>query len=180
MVIGCGGGDAVRAELRTALSQAARLIVDADALNAIAGDAQLQQLLTARGRRTDRPTVMTPHPLEAARLLACATAQVQSDRLLAARELALRFGCVVVLKGSGTVVAGPQELPVINPTGNALLATGGTGDVLAGMMGARLAAGESAWQSANSAVYLHGQRADRWPEGRPFSASQLARGSSGG
>lgn len=174
VVIGCGGGDPVRAVLPVALSGADRLVVDADALNAIAADTSLQQMLTARSRRASLQTVMTPHPLEAARLLGCTTAQVQSDRLVAAQELASRFGCVVALKGSGTVVAGPQTVPVINPTGNARLATGGTGDVLAGMVGAHLAAGENAWQSATRAVFLHGRRADHWPEGQAFSASALA------
>jgi NAD(P)H-hydrate repair Nnr-like enzyme with NAD(P)H-hydrate dehydratase domain len=79
--------------------------------------------------------VLTPHPLEAARLLGTDTADVQSDRLRAAQELARRFACVVVLKGSGTVIAAPDQTPRINGTGNAALATAGTGDVLAGWLG---------------------------------------------
>lgn len=176
VVIGCGGGDAVQGMLPAALSQAPQLVVDADALNAIARDTQLQQLLAARERRSEQQTVITPHPLEAARLLGCTTAQIQADRLQAAQRLADRFGCTVVLKGSGTIVAAADVPPVINPTGNSRLATGGTGDVLAGMVGARLAAGESAWKSATSAVFVHGKTADQWPADQPFSAGALVVG----
>jgi hydroxyethylthiazole kinase-like uncharacterized protein yjeF len=171
---GCGGGDAIRAVLPTAISRSRALVLDADALNAVAADTHLQSLLAARGARAGRGTVMTPHPLEAARLLGCDTAAVQADRLAAARALVRRFGSVVVLKGSGTVVAQPRGLPAINPTGNARLATGGTGDVLAGMIAARLAAGAAAFDAARDAVYLHGLAADRWPADRALTAGALA------
>ena len=171
---GCGGGDAIRAVLPKALASAQTLVLDADALNAIAGDTQLQSQLQSRAKR-NRPTVLTPHPLEAARLLGSTTAQVQQDRLQAATELAQRFHCVVVLKGSGTVIAAPGEAPMINPTGNARLATAGTGDVLAGMIAARLAGGDTAVQAAAGAVYAHGLAADRWRPHRTLTASALAR-----
>ncbi len=135
---GCGGGDAVRAVLPKVLSAAPRLVLDADALNAIAADTQLQTQLAARHHR-GYATVLTPHPLEAARLAGTSTQEVQADRLAAARQLAQRFQCVVVLKGSGTVIAAPGQASAINSSGNALLATAGTGDVLAGMLGARMA-----------------------------------------
>jgi ADP-dependent NAD(P)H-hydrate dehydratase / NAD(P)H-hydrate epimerase len=77
-------------------------------------------------------TVLTPHPLEAARLLGSDTAAIQAGRLGAAQAIADRFGTTVVLKGSGTVIAAPATTPAINSTGSAALATGGTGDVLAG------------------------------------------------
>jgi ADP-dependent NAD(P)H-hydrate dehydratase / NAD(P)H-hydrate epimerase len=102
---------------------------------------------------------------------------VQADRLAAARQLAETFGCVVVLKGSGTVIAAPGEIPAVNPTGNARLATAGTGDVLAGMVGALLAAGHRAFDAACSAVFRHGQLADEWPAshlGQALTASLLA------
>ncbi len=172
---GCGGGDAVRAVLPRVLSTAHALVLDADALNAIAADSQLQHLLQARARRQDRATVLTPHPLEASRLLGSSTAAVQSDRLGAARALADQFGCVAVLKGSGSVIAAPDAAPVINPTGNALLATAGTGDVLAGMVAAQLAGGLVPFDAACAAVYSHGLAADRWPAGQALSASQLSR-----
>ncbi len=171
---GCGGGDAVRAVLPRVMSTANSLVLDADALNAIAGDTQLQSLLVARGRR-GRHTVLTPHPLEAARLLGCGAAQVQEDRLVAGIELAKRFNCVIVLKGSGTVIAAPGETPLINPTGNARLATAGTGDVLAGMIAARLAGGEAAVKAAATAVHAHGLAADGWSEGRSLTAGALTR-----
>ena len=138
VVCGCGGGIAVVRVLPDVLHRAHQLVLDADALNAIASDGQLEDLLVARGLRA-QVTVLTPHPLEAARLLRCTTADVQADRMAAAVQLAERFRCVVVLKGSGTVIAGPGLVPGINPTGNARLATAGTGDVLAGMLGAYLA-----------------------------------------
>ena len=103
-------------------------------------------------------TVLTPHPLEAARLLGMSTAQVQTDRLAAAQTLADRFGCVVILKGAGSVIAAPGVTPHINASGNAKLATAGTGDVLAGMVGAFFAASSDAFQSACTATARHGQR----------------------
>jgi NAD(P)H-hydrate repair Nnr-like enzyme with NAD(P)H-hydrate dehydratase domain len=119
--------------------------------------------------------VLTPHPLEAARLLGCTAAEVQHDRLAAAQQLAQRFDCSVALKGSGSVIAAPGQTPVINPTGNARLATAGTGDVLAGMIGAGLATGVPAFQAACEAVYRHGLMADDWPRQPPLTASALSR-----
>ena len=174
VVCGCGGGDAIAQPLARVLAESGSLVLDADALNAIAKQPPLQALLSARAIHMAR-TVMTPHPLEAARLLNCTAAVVQGDRLTAAQTLAERFGCVVVLKGSGTVVATPQQTPFINPTGNAALATAGTGDVLAGMVGAGLAAGQSALQAACDAVYRHGLLADAWPASRALTAGALSR-----
>lgn len=174
VVCGCGGGQAVARVLPEAIAQSARLVLDADALNLIAADPALPALVVARGGR-GQPTVLTPHPLEAARLLGLGTAEVQADRLGAAQRLAERFGCVAVLKGSGTVVAAPGRVPTINPTGNARLATAGTGDVLAGLIGARLAAGADALQAACAAVYAHGLAADRWSSAEALTAGALAR-----
>lgn len=171
---GCGGGDAVRHALPRWISRAASLVLDADALNAIAVDTSLQAQLKARGLRAPQSTVLTPHPLEAARLLACTASQVQADRLGAACGLAERLQAVVVLKGSGTVIAAPGSTPWINPTGNARLATAGTGDVLAGLVAARLANGLTALEAALSAVCAHGACADGWPEGEALSAAALA------
>lgn len=83
--------------------------------------------------------MLTPHPLEAARLLQSDAKAVQADRIAAARQLSARYAAVVVLKGSGTVIASPDGRVAVNPTGNAGLATGGTGDVLGGLIGALLA-----------------------------------------
>lgn len=174
VVCGCGGGEAIATVLREVIVHSARLVLDADALNAIARDAALHALVVARGQH-GQPTVLTPHPLEAARLLGLTTAEVQADRLDAAQQLAAQFNCVAVLKGSGTVVSGADRVPAINPTGNGLLATAGTGDVLAGMVGARLAAGACALRAASEAVYAHGLAADHWPAGQALTASALAR-----
>jgi hydroxyethylthiazole kinase-like uncharacterized protein yjeF len=173
VVCGCGGGSAIAATLPRMLQQAARLVLDADALNALAADEVLKALL--RQRQRDHQTVLTPHPLEAARLLGCTTAQVQDNRLLAAQSLAHDLGCTVVLKGSGTVTAAPDHMPIINPSGNGLLATGGTGDVLAGLVGARMAGGMTAREAAWTAVYQHGWVADHWPSKQALNAGALAR-----
>jgi hydroxyethylthiazole kinase-like uncharacterized protein yjeF len=175
VVCGCGGGDAVRALLPRVLASAPLLVLDADALNAIAADTQLQVQLKRRSSR-GWATVLTPHPLEAARLAGMTVAQVQADRLAAAGRLAKDWDCVVALKGSGTVTAAPQGVPCINPTGNARLGTAGTGDVLAGMIGARLAAGANAFDAACGAAYAHGAMSDSWPAGEPLTASRLAKG----
>jgi hydroxyethylthiazole kinase-like uncharacterized protein yjeF len=174
VVCGCGGGDAVRSPLSRVLSTAAVVVIDADAINLIAKDTQLQTLLSARARRL-AATVLTPHPLEAARLLGLTAMQVQHDRLGAAHQLTQRFGCTVVLKGSGTVITAIGQTPVINPTGNARLATAGTGDVLAGMVGARLAAGLDPFEAACQAAYQHGFAADQWPANLALVAADLAR-----
>ncbi len=205
VVCGCGGGQAVQAILPPLLRHARHLVLDADALNAIAQDSALQTLLVARGRRvvaalahtstststsTDTAsapapsTVLSPHPLEAARLLGISTAQVQANRLASAQQLAERFGAVVVLKGAGTVVAAQGQLPGINHSGNARLATAGTGDVLAGMLGAALAAPTHntpagalrAWQAAREVCAAHGMQALEWPAQRTLTASDLAQG----
>ena len=175
-VCGCGGGTGVRTVLPRVLATAAALVLDADALNAIAADSALQTLLASRARR-GRPTVITPHPLEAARLLGCTAGEVQADRLAAARQLASRFRVVAVLKGSGTVIADDSGAPpMLNPTGNARLATPGTGDVLAGMIGAALAAQQPALEAAHEAVWRHGHIADIWPaDAASLTAGTLAR-----
>jgi hydroxyethylthiazole kinase-like uncharacterized protein yjeF len=179
VVCGCGGGEAVTALLPRLLSTAPRLVLDADALNAIAKDEALQEQL---GHRKGRgwSTVLTPHPLEAARLLQSSTDEVMSHRLVAAQTLADRFGACCVLKGSGSIVAAPGEVPRINPSGNALLATAGTGDVLAGMVGSAIAAqGPSRLpliEQVAAAVFQHGWLADHWADGanQALTASQLA------
>ena len=181
VVCGCGGGTAVTGVLPWVLSSARSLVLDADALNRIAEDTQLQGLLRQRRSRAMR-TVITPHPLEAARLLGSSTAEVMSDRLGATHTLCDSLGVVCVLKGSGTVVQAPGELPHINSSGNPALATAGTGDVLAGWIGAALAAGarqdRPVVSSVLSAVFGHGHLADRWVQlhKETLTAHRLAMG----
>jgi hydroxyethylthiazole kinase-like uncharacterized protein yjeF len=169
----------VQAVLLEILQRSGSLVLDADGLNAVAQDSSMQNALRQRAAHSaTQATVITPHPLEAARLLDCNTAQVQNDRLKAAKELAESFQCIVVLKGSGTVIAAPGQTPRINITGNGRLAIGGTGDVLAGVVGTRMAQGqntlEDAFEAACQAVAQHGQVADDWPPGQALTASRLA------
>lgn len=173
VVCGCGGGQAIHAVLHQILTHSAQLVLDADALNAIAVDPLLQEALQARAHRQHH-TVLTPHPLEAARLLGTEVGWVQAQRLQAAQQLAQRFGCVTVLKGSGTIIATPNQPPRLNPTGNARLASAGTGDVLAGMVGACLALGLNPDAAACGAVFAHGEAADLWPPNLPLTANALA------
>ena len=177
VVCGCGAGDAARAVLPKLLSQVPRLVLDADALNALASDTSLLGQLAQRAGR-GQVTVLTPHPLEAARLLNCTTAQVQADRVGAATKLAMSVGAVVVLKGSGSVIAAPGRTPHLNPTGNAALASAGTGDVLAGWLGGSWSQGglgegaDAAFAAACGAVYLHGLAAEGIRAG-PLRATDL-------
>jgi hydroxyethylthiazole kinase-like uncharacterized protein yjeF len=161
LAIGCGMGNRERATkvLNDVLALDVPKLLDADALNLLAADASLAAKVTARGAQGD-PCVLTPHPLEAARLLGCDAPTVQRDRLAAARALTARFASVIVLKGTGTVVAAPDGRYAINPTGNAALATGGTGDVLGGIIGALLAQRLPPYEAALAGVYLHGLAAD--------------------
>ena len=175
VVCGCGGGSVVEQVLPDLLKRAPKLVLDADALNAISRNTNLQLLLLERSGR-EAITVLTPHPLEAARLLGSTTQAIMNDRLTSASELARRFRCLVVLKGSGSVVAGPALTPQINASGNGLLATAGTGDVLAGMVGAALGLTAAtslpeAMPAVCSAVYRHGWLADRWAEKRSADAN---------
>ena len=159
VVCGVGGGDAVREALPALLSHSARLVLDADALNAVASDQALRSLLSSRAGR-GLATVITPHPLEAARLSRTNAAEVQSDRIAAAQRLSHEFCCVTVLKGSGTVVVAPDQRPTIIGSGNALLATAGTGDVLAGWIGGRWAQGRQPMGVAIESCWQHGHAAD--------------------
>jgi hydroxyethylthiazole kinase-like uncharacterized protein yjeF len=153
---GMGTGADAHGLLALAMGSAAPLVLDADALNMVAADAGLHAALVTR----TAATLMTPHPLEAARLLGCNAVAVQADRLGAARTLAASFNAMVVLKGAGSVLARPDGFAVINNTGNPALATAGTGDVLAGLCGALLAQHWAPWEALMGAVWLHGAAAD--------------------
>ena len=132
------------------------MVVDADALNLIAAGDMFDVLDDSR-----RPMILTPHPAEAARLLRIETREVQCDRVVAALKLADQSGAVVVLKGCGTVVANPGGPYAICPLGNPGMASAGTGDVLAGIVGAMLAQGLGAWEAATAGVVAHAVAGDR-------------------
>lgn len=159
LAIGCGmgqGDDAHRALLRALAVDCAK-VVDADALNGVANHADAANVL----REHSNNTMLTPHPLEAARLLGADVAGVEQDRVRAARTLAAKFRATVVLKGSGTIIAAADGRRIaINPTGNAGLATGGSGDTLGGLIGALLAQRMPAFEAACAGVFLHGRAAE--------------------
>ncbi|HEX8013398.1 MAG TPA: NAD(P)H-hydrate dehydratase [Casimicrobiaceae bacterium] len=176
LVVGPGLGREHRAReiLARALAHRVPVAIDADALNLVAADADLARMVAARSA----PTALTPHPAEAARLLASTTAAVQGDRLAAALALASKFRAAVVLKGAGSVLAFPDGAWAINASGNAGLASGGTGDALSGMLGALLAQGLSLADALQIAVCLHGAAADALVADRAgplgLTASELA------
>ncbi|WP_035848218.1 NAD(P)H-hydrate dehydratase [Kitasatospora azatica] len=169
-VVGPGSGDDTPEALSDALASEQPVLVDADALTELArrGPAQLA------GRTA--PTLLTPHTGEAARLLGgeVTADQVAAARLRYARELARRYGAVVLLKGSSTVVARPDGAARVNPTGTSWLATAGSGDVLAGLTGALLAAGLPVFDAASAGAYLHGLAGRLAAAGAPITASQVA------
>ena len=174
VVCGCGGGQAVREWLPQVLAHAGRLVLDADALNALALAPELAMALVARAAR-GQPSVLTPHPLEAARLQGSTAPAVQAQRLQQAQALAERLQSTVVLKGSGSVIAAPGRPPAINASGNARLGSGGSGDVLAGWLGglwSQLAPlqGDAA---AIAAVWLHGRAAEAGDLRLPLRAADL-------
>lgn len=162
LVAGCGAGTALDSAglLQPLLQHAHRLVLDADGLNSVATNALARQALGSR-RARGLQTVLTPHPLEAARLLGHTVGQVQNDRLGAARALSAAFDCTVVLKGSGTLIASPGEPLHLNGSGNAALAGAGTGDVLAGWMGGLWAqqSREAPHEVATRSVARHGEAA---------------------
>ena len=148
---GLGTGPGVAAFVRDLIARVdVPLILDADALNACAGDAAVL------AGRDDRPVVITPHPGEMARLLGCSTDDVQANRLGLAVDFATGHGVHVVLKGYRTIVALPDGRAFVNPTGTPGMATGGSGDVLTGMLAAWLAQLMDPAAACQLAVYLHG------------------------
>ena len=146
-----------RSVLPAAIASPRPLVLDADALNALAYSEPIGEALASRKQG---PTILTPHPAEAARLLGCGTAEVQRDRLSAALRIAHKYGAHVVLKGAGSICVVPDGRWSVNATGNPGLASGGTGDVLAGMIGALLAQGLRGEHALQYAVCLHGAAAD--------------------
>jgi ADP-dependent NAD(P)H-hydrate dehydratase / NAD(P)H-hydrate epimerase len=148
---GLGQADDARDRLRWALDEDTPVLVDADGLNMIAEDPSLLDV------RRDRPTLLTPHAGELARLVKVERADVEERRIDHVCRAADELGVVVLLKGSTTLVAAPGEGPLrVNATGTFWLATAGSGDVLSGIGGALLAGGLSPLDAGSAGAYLHG------------------------
>ncbi|MFY1635948.1 NAD(P)H-hydrate dehydratase [Solwaraspora sp. WMMB335] len=163
---GLGGGESAAAELRAVLAAPVPVVLDADALTMLVDGTWSEQL---RSRRA--PTVITPHDREFARL---AGGTSGADRVGAALRLAAWMQATVLLKGDRTVVAGPDGRAFVNPTGTPALATGGTGDVLAGLLGSLLAAGLAPERAALAAAYVHGLAGREAARGGPVTAVEVA------
>lgn len=159
LAVGPGLGTQAASEglLAAALERDIPLVLDADALNLIGADPSLSAALGAR----QAPSVLTPHPAEAARMLGCDTASVQRDRLRAALEIARRYQALVVLKGCGSIIASADGRWFINGTGHPGMASAGMGDVLTGLTVGLLAQGWPPESALIAAVHLHGAAADR-------------------
>lgn len=157
-VIGCGMGtdDAASTLLGAVLQSPLPLVLDADALNLLARNAELQQRLATR----TAPSLLTPHPGEAARLLHCSPSEIQKNRHAAALKLAQNYRCSVVLKGANSLIATRDGALFVNPTGNPGMSAPGMGDVLSGMIAALIAQGLEADEALRRAVYLHGAAGD--------------------
>lgn len=137
------------------------MVLDADALNCISDNSAI--LKDAKS-----PVIITPHPMEMARLCGVTAYEINKDREKTAREFAARYGVITVLKGAGTIIASPDGKARINMTGNSGMATGGSGDVLAGICASLLAQGKSPFDCACTSVYLHGLAGD-------FAAKRLGK-----
>ncbi len=142
------------------------MVLDADALSALVGHLEFLAAM-------ETPAVLTPHPGEMARLTGLSVQQVQADRIGVARKAAVEWSNIVVLKGARTVVAFPDGEVYVNPTGNPAMATGGMGDVLAGVIAAMIAQGLSSHDAAVLGVYLHGLAGDLAAEGRAFGLTAM-------
>lgn len=156
VLIGCGMGtsDEDRDVLFSLVKNAdCPLIIDADGINVLCGNT----IILKEAKHTP---ILTPHPLEFARLIGKSVSQVQSNRINLAKDFAKEFGCILVLKGDSSVIASPDGLLAINTTGNPGLSKGGSGDVLAGVIASFTAQGISPFDSAVLGAYLHGKAAD--------------------
>ncbi|MFS4624253.1 NAD(P)H-hydrate dehydratase [Neisseria gonorrhoeae] len=170
---GCGlGTDAAAVETVAAVLARNRdeaVVLDADALNILSTDAETRNL--ARGCKN---LILTPHPAEAARLLGTTVAQVQADRTAAVRKIGAILGATVVLKGHKTLVAASDTEIYVNESGNAGLATAGSGDVLGGIIGSLLAQGVPVFEAACAGAWLHGAAADVIKESAGIAAGLSA------
>ena len=164
VLLGCGLSvcDDTKALVKSFVENCtAPMVLDADALNCIANNPEI-----LKKRKSD--IIITPHPGEMGRLCGITAKEVNADRVDVALSFAKKYGVITVLKGSGTIIASPNGQALLNTTGNSGMATGGSGDVLAGMTAGLLAQGKSAFDCAAAAVYLHGLAGD-------FAAEKLGK-----
>jgi len=157
LLFGCGVGcsEQIQSLLENIIKTSEiPIVLDADGINALCSSINLI-------KESKAPIIITPHPGEMARLSGKTVAEVEADRINTAREFAIEYGCIVVLKGADTIVASPKGEIFFNTTGNPGMATGGSGDVLAGILVSLLAQGEDLLEAAKAAVYLHGAAGDR-------------------
>ncbi len=169
LVVGPGlGQEETTGQLVVQLYREAEIpvVIDADGLNLLAGNMPSE--------KPAGPRILTPHPGEMSRLTGKTTTEIQSTRLQTARDFATSHKVIVVLKGANTIIAGPDKRVAINPTGNPILAAGGTGDVLTGFIGAFLAQGLPPWEATCMAVFLHGLAADTLADEENIQAGMLA------
>ncbi len=160
VVIGPGLGQSPAAQqlCQRVFAQAQTVVVDADALNCLATSTGLKEIWQDQRQQA---RLLTPHPLEAARLLGLSTAEVQAQRFQALSQLCHGYQASVILKGAGSLIAAPDSAYFINRSGNPLLASGGSGDILSGLCGALLAQGLSPLDAAKLACFAHGAAADQ-------------------
>lgn len=154
--IGCGLGNSENTRLLTEFvvkNAGCPIIIDADGINSIADNINVLKERTG-------DTVITPHPLEFSRISGMTVDEIQADRIGAAKRFAMEYGVVVLLKGAYSVISGPEGDVTVNPTGNASLAKGGSGDVLTGIIAAMLAQGVPPYTAASAGAYCHGYAAD--------------------
>ncbi len=160
LLLGCGigHGDDSKRLVRNALEFAnIPIVIDADGINIIAGNIELL-------KRVRVPVVITPHSKEMARLCKTTVEEVENNRPMIAKNVAVNTGAVVVLKGANTVIASPDGKIVFNMTGNSGMSVAGSGDVLSGIIAARIALGQNPFDAAKDAVFLHGLAGDRLKE----------------
>lgn len=160
LLIGCGLGrsdESKKLVLRTLEKTQIPTVVDADGINALQGDIDII-------RKINAPVILTPHPAEMARLCDTTIDAIESNRVKFAKKFSVENGCYLVLKGTNTIVATPNGRIFFNTTGNDGLATGGSGDVLSGMIVSRLAQGYDPLTATLNSVWLHGAVADKLAE----------------
>lgn len=166
--VGCGLGNSENTRILTEFvlkNAECPIILDADGINSLGGNINVLKERTSAGRAT----VITPHPLEFSRISGLSVAEIQRDRIKAARDFSEETGAVVLLKGAFTVIAQGSEV-FVNPTGCAALAKGGSGDVLAGIIAALLAQGVEPLKAGASGAFIHGKAAEKLAEKMPAHA----------